>query len=265
MINSQTIKELRQMRLPGMARELESQLEAPQSYKDLDFESRFALLVEAERVSRKENTIHRRIKDAKLTDSGACIEAIEYHEDRHLNRSLITQLSTCAFIQENHHVIIKGATGSGKTFLGCAIGNCACRKQYKVRYVRLPDLLNEASVAKGTGEWAKIKAAYAKYDLLIIDEWLLRPIPEAESYELFEFIDACSAKGALVICTQYDTDEWYYRIDCDRPEDEDSTVAEAVLDRLIHNKYTINIDGSISMRKRRAFAQKEESGVDGNV
>lgn len=264
MINTSTIKELRQMRLPGMARELEAQLEAPQAYKHLDFEARIALIVEAEQASRKENTIRRRIKEARLTDSQACIEAIEYHEDRHLDQRLITKLSTCAFIPENHHIFIKGPTGAGKTFLGSAFGNCACRKQYKVRYVRLPDLLNEASVAKGTGSWAKVKQTYAKFDLLIIDEWLLRPLPEAESYDLLEFIDACSRKGSLIICTQYDPDEWYYRIDCDRPEDADSTVAEAILDRLIHNKYTINIEGNVSMRKRHAFAQQEESGVTGN-
>ena len=264
MINAETVKELRQMRLPGMARELESQLEAPQLYRNLDFDARIALIIEAERASRKENTIRRRIKEAKLIDSQASVEGIEYHEDRHLDKRLITKLATCSFILENHHVIIKGATGAGKSFMGCAFGNCACRKQYKVRYVRLPDLLNEASVAKGVGSWAKVKATYAKFDLLIIDEWLLRPLPEAESYDLLEFIDACSRKGALIICTQYDTDDWYYRIDCDRPEDADSTVAEAILDRLIHNKYILSIDGSISMRKRHAFAQQEESGVVGN-
>lgn len=107
-----------------------------------------------------------------------------------------------------------------------------------------------------------MKAVYAKFDLLIIDEWLLRPIPEAEAYDLLEIIEACGREGALILCTQYDTDEWYFRIDCDRAEDEDSAVAEGILDRLIHNKYSIEVKGRISMRKRHAFSDDEESEVN---
>ena len=110
-----------------------------------------------------------------------------------------------------------------------------------------------------------IKLARDKFDLLIIDEWLLRPLQEEESYNLLELVEACSSKGALILCTQYDTDDWYFRIDCDRPEGEDSAVAEAVLDRIINNKYSIEVQGHISMRKRHAFAGGAESGVNGNA
>ena len=109
-----------------------------------------------------------------------------------------------------------------------------------------------------------MKAAYAKFDLLIIDEWLLRPLPESEAYDLLEIIETCSRKGALILCTQYDADEWYFRIDCDRAEDEDSAVAEAILDRIIHNKYSIEVKGCVSMRKRHAFTDGERSGVENN-
>ena len=186
------------------------------------------------------------------------MEAIEYHEDRGLDKGLITKLATCAYIQENHHVILKGATGAGKSYIANALGVAACRKLYKVRYVSLPDLLNEYSVAKALNTQHKVKATYAKLDLLIIDEWLLRPLSESEAYDLLEIIEVCSREGAMIFCTQYDTDEWYYRIDCDRPEGDDSAVAEAVLDRIIHNKYSINVRGRISMRKRHAFAESEE-------
>ena len=111
------------------------------------------------------------------------------------------------------------------------------------------------------GSLDKVKAAYAKFDLLIIDEWLLRPLTESESYDLLEIIEACCRKGAIIFCTQYDTDEWYYRIDCDRAEDEDSAVAEGILDRIIHNKYSIEVKGRISMRKRHAFAESDENEV----
>lgn len=265
MINLETVKTLRVLRLPGMARELESQLEDPQRYKGLSFEDRLALLVDAESSSRHQNTISRRMRDARLSEATASVEAIEYHEDRRLDRGLITRLATCAFIRDNHHVILKGATGAGKTYIANALGVAACRKLYKVRYVRLPDLLNEFAVAKALNAQFKVKNAYAKFDLLIIDEWLLRPLQEEESYNLLELVEACSSKGALILCTQYDTDDWYFRIDCDRPEGEDSAVAEAVLDRIINNKYSIEVQGHISMRKRHAFAGGAESGVNGNA
>ena len=144
-----------------------------------------------------------------------------------------------------------------------ALGVAACRQLYKVRYVRMPDLMNEYAVAKSLNTQNKVKKAYARFDLLIIDEWLLRPLPESEAYDLLELIDACSQKGALILCTQYDVDDWYYRIDCDRTQDEGSAVAEGILDRIINNKYSIEVKGRISMRKRHAFSD-EESGVSDN-
>ena len=261
MINHETVKTLRALRLPGMAAELESQLENPQQYKALAFEDRVALMVDAESTARRRNTIKRRITDAKFSESTACIEDIEYHEDRELNKGLITKLATCAYIQDNHHVVLKGATGAGKSYIANALGVAACRKLYKVRYVRLPDLLNEFAIAKAMNTQHKVKAYYAKFDLLIIDEWLLRPLPESEAYDLLEIIEVCSKKGSIIVCTQYDTDDWYYRIDCDRPEDEDSAVAEGILDRIINNKYSINVKGRISMRKRHAFAESVGSEV----
>lgn len=266
MINLETVKALRALKLPGMASELEVQLEDPQRYKGLSFEDRLALLVDTESASRRKNTIQRRITEAKFSEGTASIESIEYHEDRELDKGLITKLATCAYIQENHHVVLKGATGAGKSYIANALGVAACRKLYKVRYVRLPDLLNEFAVAKALNTQHKVKAAYAKFDLLIIDEWLLRPIPESEAYDLLEIIEACSKKGAMIFCTQYDTDDWYFRIDCDRAEDDDSAVAEGILDRIIHNKYSIEVKGRISMRKRHAFAvaESEGSGVNSN-
>ncbi|MCD7922193.1 MAG: ATP-binding protein [Clostridiales bacterium] len=263
MIDLTTVKELRTMRLPGMARELESQLEDPQRYKSLSFEDRLALLVDAERASRRKNSIQRKIREARFSENQASVEAIEYYEDRELDKGLITKLATCAYIRDNHHVILKGATGAGKSYIANALGIAACRQLYKVRYIRMPDLLNEYAIAKSLNTQGKVKKTYARFDLLIIDEWLLRPLPEAEAYDLLELVDACSQKGALIICTQYDTDDWYYRIDCDRAEDEGSAVAEGVLDRIINNKYSIEVKGRISMRKRHAFLD-EESGVNVN-
>lgn len=262
MIDRTTVKELRALRLPGMARELESQLEDPQRYKALSFEDRLALLVDSEAASRRKNTIQRRIHEARLSETQACVEAIEYHEDRELDKGLITKLAACTYIRDNHHVVLKGATGAGKSYIANALGVAACRQLYKVRYIRMPDLLNEYAVAKSLNTQNKVKKAYSRFDLLIIDEWLLRPVPESEAYDLLELIDACSQKGALILCTQYDVDDWYYRIDCDRSEGEDSAVAEGILDRIINNKYSIEVKGRISMRKRHAFSTGESEVAD---
>lgn len=151
MIDLTTVKELRALRLPGMAQELESQLEEPQRYKTLSFEDRMALLVDAESISRRKNTIQRRIYAAKLSESQACVEAIEYHEDRELDKELITKLAICAYIRNNHHVVLKGVTGAGTSYIANALGVAAYRQLYKVRYVRMPDLLNEYAVAKKVG------------------------------------------------------------------------------------------------------------------
>lgn len=263
MINNETVKALRALKLSAMADELLSQLEEPQRYKDLSFEDRVALMVDAQNRKRRSNSINKRINEAKLNEKGACVENIEYHEDRHLDKGLITKLSTCAFINEHHHVVIKGAAGSGKSYIASALGNAACRKLYKVRYVYLSELLNEYAVAKALNEQNKVKTTYAKLDLLIIDEWLLRPLTEEQSYDLLEILDPCSKKGSIIFCTQYDTDDWYFRIDSERSEEDESAVTEAILDRIIHNKYVLDVKGRISMRKRHAFAEQEGSDSNG--
>jgi DNA replication protein DnaC len=222
------------------------------------------LLLQAESEQRKENRNARLLKQAGFRYQATIMET-RFDASRGLDKSRVMELATCAYIRENHHVVLKGATGAGKSYIANALGVAACRKLYKVRYIRLPDLLNEFAVAKALNTQSKVKTVYAKFDLLIIDEWLLRPLPEAEAYDLLEMIEACSKKGALILCTQYDTDDWYYRIDCDRGEDEDSAVAEGILDRIIHNKYSIEVKGRISMRKRHAFSEPEENEVGGDV
>ena len=259
MLNSQNPTLLRELHLSAMAKELEYQMENPRQYESMSFDDRLAHIIEAERSNRNKNTIQRRIKEAHFPEH-ACMEDIEYHPDRKLDKGMMTTLGTSTYIKEHHHIILRGATGAGKTYIGSALGNAACRKHHKVSYTRLPELLNECMVARSIGTYDKVMDYYRKKDLLIIDEWLLRPLPEQETFELLEIVEACARKGSLIICSQYDTADWYYRLDANRSDKDNSTVAEAILDRIIHNSYNIFIDGKVSMRERHAFSAPGNPG-----
>lgn len=148
MKNSATIESLKGMRFSAMATELERQLQDPATYAHMGFEERVALLVDAEWNSRQNNKLIRCIREARFAEPGAAVEDIEYYEDRHLDKAQLLRFTTCDFISKGYHIIFKGASGNGKTYLACAMGNAACRKLLSVRYIRLPELLEELSLAQ---------------------------------------------------------------------------------------------------------------------
>jgi len=245
MINEATISRLYEMLLSVMAASYRQQMDDNGIHK-LSFDERFGLLVDAEWTSRKNNRLKRLIRCAGFPISGACIEDIEYRADRKLDREQITQLATCAYISDKRNIIILGATGAGKTYLSCALGMSACRHFKTVRYIRLPDLLDELSVARGEGIFKKVMINYKKIDLLILDEWLLSPLTDSESRDLLEIVEARHGRCSTIFSSQFGPAGWQVKIG-------EGALAEAILDRIIHDSYTILIDGEESMRKYKGI------------
>lgn len=262
MTTQATIDMLKSMKMSEMASELERQFK-DSAFQNLGFEERLNLLVTAEWNRRQGNKVERFMKNARFSTPSAAIEEIEYYEDRKLDRAQMLRFSTCNFIEEGHHIILKGASGNGKTYIACAIGNAACRRFRSVRYVRMPELLEELRIARGCGELQRTLKVYKKVDLLIVDEWLIRCLNPQESYDLLEIVEArCGQEHShsMIFCTQYETEGWYRRINPD-PES-DSPISEAIMDRIIHNAYEVMVGGRISMRERHGLHSTENGGIE---
>lgn len=247
MTSESTLSKLYEMRLTTMAEQFSEQLRNPQ-YNDLSFEDRFGLLVDREWDRRKNNKLDRLIKKAEFRYHQACIEDIEYHPDRKLDKTQILRLASGQYIQDKRNLIIQGASGNGKSYLSCAFGIAACRQFYTVKYTRLPDLLDELAVARGEGIFQKVMKFYRKVNLLILDEWLLTPLRENEARDLLEIIEARHQVASTIFCSQFDAQGWYEHIG-------QPTLADAILDRIIHDSYTILIDGDRSMRERHGIKE----------
>ena len=235
MTNQSTVDKLIEMRLTSMSDAFITQMDDPKM-KDVPFEDRFGLLVDIEYNNRKSKSLKRLIRNAGLDQPEAYIAGINYTSGRKLNRSLIDRLSTCEYITEHRNLFITGAAGSGKTCMACAFGMEACKQRYKTKYIRLPDMLLDLEMARTSGTYNKALSKYANPVLLIIDEWLLLKPTEAEQQDILELLHRRRRKSSTVFCSQYDPSGWYDQLGGD-----DSPLAEAILDRIKHDAYKINI------------------------
>jgi DNA replication protein DnaC len=246
MLNENTVSKLYEMRLSFMAQAFRAQM-TDNGFTGMSFEDRFGLLVDTEWAARKSKRLVRLIRNADYAISSACIEDIEYNPDRKLDKAQITRLATCQYIQECHNILILGATGAGKTYLGCAFGIAANRSFYTVKYIRLPELLTELAIARGDGSYRKVMKQYKQTKLLILDEWLLFPLKESESRDLLEIVEARHKRASTIFCSQFDIAGWHIKIG-------EPTLADAICDRIVHDSYTIVIKGD-SMRKKKGISK----------
>jgi DNA replication protein DnaC len=251
MLNETTLTKLRDLKLKSMADGFDAQL-SDIKFEQLSFEERFALLVDAEWTRRENNRMGRLIKNATFSIGSACIEDIEYHADRKLDRKLITKLGTCNYVHARHNIILLGTTGTGKTYLANALGVAASRGKITVKYSKLPDLMGELAVAYGEGKYHKALKPYTNVKLLILDEWLLLPLRGDEPRFLFDLVDARYNTGSTIFCSQFEPNGWHKKIG-------EPAVADAICDRVVNNAYTIvtGSKDSESMRRRKGLKEAE--------
>jgi len=240
MLIEQTLHTLKALRLPGMAAAFEEQ-QTRAATMDLSFDERFALLVDREHLWRENRRMTRLLREAKLKSNQACLEDVRYGGGRKLDPALIAQLGSCQWIRSHQNLILTGATGCGKTWLACAMGNAACRQGLSVVYVRTSRLFEELRIAHGDGSFGKRLASLAKTDVLILDDWGLAPLNQAERNDLLEVLDDRVGTRSTVITSQLPVEHWHAYLN-------DPTLADAILDRVLHSAHKLALAGE-SLRK----------------
>jgi DNA replication protein DnaC len=238
MLNNPTIEKLRDMKLKVMAQMLS---DPDNSMNGLSFEERLGIMVEKEWISKKNSRIRRLLGSASF-GIDACLEDINYSADRTIDKKTIQTLSSCMFIEQKLNILITGKTGSGKTYIACAFGNAACRRGYSAKYYRIPELLLEIQAAKNENRYSKFMSSLQNIKLLILDDLGLKSYTLEESRDILEIAEGRYNKVSTVLSGQIAHTKWYELFP-------DPTIADAIMDRIVHNSYILALDSKISMRE----------------
>lgn len=219
-------------------------------YTELSFDERFAMLIDEELTDKRNKAIELLRQKATIKYRQANIADIEYYPDRKLDKNQTIQFSECNYINEKLNIIVVGATGSGKTYYICALANAAIDKGIRTKYIRLPDLLYELSAFRDTPKNFKRKLKmYSKYDLLIIDDWLISPLTDTQQSDVFELLELRSDTNSTILASQFEPSGWIDRLGS-------NAVADAIMDRVIHSSYIVTIQGDKSMRETKSKIKK---------
>lgn len=237
-----TLEKLTTLRFTGMAAALDEQMQM-NSLEGLGFEERLGLLLDREMAVRQTRAMNTRLRKARLRQDG-CIEDIDFRHPRGLDKSLVMRLADCQWIKERNNLIITGPTGVGKTYLACAFAQKACREGYSTLYLRTTKLFEDLALAKGDGRYLKLLASFAKTDLLVLDDYGLEQLGREQRHDLLEILEDRHGLKSTLVTSQLPIDHWHEQIG-------DPTLADAILDRLVHCAHKIKLDGD-SMRKKKA-------------
>jgi DNA replication protein DnaC len=250
MLNHPTLDQLKTLKLGGMA-DAFVELQAQDQANDLGHAEWLALLLDREAANRSTKRVNARLRTAKLRHVGASIEDVDYRTPRKLDKALFQQLATCKWISDHRNLLIAGPCGIGKTWLGCALGQKVCRHDYTVVYKRAPRLFAELELAHGDGRFPRLFRSLVKADLLILDDWGPDRLNAGQRRDLMEIVEDRYGTGSMLITSQLPIDKWHDVIG-------EPTFADAILDRLVHNAYRLDLDGE-SLRKTKATTKEGQA------
>lgn len=247
MLNEPTLEKLRAMRLEGMVASWLEQQKNTASTK-LAFDERFGMLVDAEWTHRENKRLGRALKEAKLKLSQACVEDIDYPAKRELDKAVVRQLASCRWVQEHQAVLITGATGTGKTYVACALAQQACRKGFRAIYRRAPRLFDELRLAHADGSYVRLLARFARADVLVIDDFAIAPVTDVERRDLLELLEDRYGTRSTIVTSQLAPADWHDYL-------ADPTLADAICDRVVHHAHRLVLKGP-SRRKEKPAEKK---------